>query len=269
VNGRPLSKAPRCAHRVQTYYQENGKWMFEPCGFSLLSSTKALTAAHCFDGQIKNYPDGIKAELVYMFINDFDTNQPDEDWRSKGKAVHIHPGYVKNTATEGPKNDIAIIELATPVDAAKLADGTVSLMCMSQSHDQGSTPVQVIGWGKLDPTDASMPHTPWDAHLTTMSTAECRDTKYTDEEINDTLICAAGEGDHGREDACQGDSGGPLFRVKDGKCVQLGVVSWGKGCAAEGFPGIYLRIPGPHIDEHEHKTYLDWIKSFSKDVCEM
>ena len=51
----------------------------------------------------------------------------------------------------------------------------------------------------------------------------------------DLMLCAGGDGRH---DACVGDSGGPLL-VPDGAAgwTQIGVVSWGAGCAVHGVPG--------------------------------
>jgi hypothetical protein len=44
-------------------------------------------------------------------------------------------------------------------------------------------------------------------------------------------------------DTCQGDSGGPLVYYDQNKCpTQIGVVSWGDGCAAEKAYGIYTRV---------------------------
>jgi len=50
-------------------------------------------------------------------------------------------------------------------------------------------------------------------------------------------------------DACQGDSGGPLIYTSPSSSsntpeedVQIGIVSWGLGCALEDFPGVYSRI---------------------------
>jgi Hint module/Trypsin len=51
----------------------------------------------------------------------------------------------------------------------------------------------------------------------------------------------------GGKDACQGDSGGPLF---DSNKQQIGIVSFGLGCALPNKPGIYTRV----------SAYKDWIK---------
>ncbi|NMU83961.1 trypsin-like serine protease, partial [Vibrio parahaemolyticus] len=43
-------------------------------------------------------------------------------------------------------------------------------------------------------------------------------------------------------DSCQGDSGGPIVINRSGVITQLGVVSWGIGCARPGMYGVYSDI---------------------------
>src|SRR5262249_19625922 len=75
-------------------------------------------------------------------------------------------------------------------------------------------------------------------------------SRYADAVIGAGQLCAGLE-DGGR-DSCQGDSGGPLIMTDaDGCPWQVGIVSWGEGCAETRAYGVYTRI----------SHYADWIQS--------
>jgi secreted trypsin-like serine protease len=64
---------------------------------------------------------------------------------------------------------------------------------------------------------------------------------YHGEIIATDEICAGYTS--GGVDTCQGDSGRPMFRADSaGAWVQVGIVSWGDGCARPNKPGVYTQV---------------------------
>jgi hypothetical protein len=59
--------------------------------------------------------------------------------------------------------------------------------------------------------------------------------------VDSSMICA-GPAPGSRKDACSGDSGGPLAVDVNGRLIQVGVVSWGRGCGNPEFKGVYARL---------------------------
>lgn len=74
-----------------------------------------------------------------------------------------------------------------------------------------------------------------------------------DIQFSDFVICAGFEA--GGKDSCQGDSGGPMVLPvhQNGKFpfYQVGIVSYGYGCAKPNVPGVFTNL----------RIYVEWIKS--------
>jgi hypothetical protein len=83
----------------------------------------------------------------------------------------------------------------------------------------------------------------------TIATTVCKN-RYATSVIGPGQMCAGLE--QGGKDSCQGDSGGPLVAYDSGGCPrQIGVVSWGEGCAEQQAYGVYTRV----------SHYADWIQT--------
>ena len=99
--------------------------------------------------------------------------------------------------------------------------------------------IMIIGYGKDNVALNTRPTVLQHAEINYIPNSQCN-TLYNGWRglnVTDSMMCASVDG---VTDACQGDSGGPLFDREYN--VLVGVVSWGKGCAEEGYPSVYSRI---------------------------
>jgi hypothetical protein len=97
----------------------------------------------------------------------------------------------------------------------------------------------VIGYGYTVAGGAASPKLK-QVDLPIVTQEQCAAVNGADK-ITEANFCAGFK--EGGKDSCQGDSGGPLFRPDaTGAQLQIGVVSWGNGCAKPENPGVYASV---------------------------
>ena len=156
------------------------------------------------------------------------------------KSEVPHPGY-DPVLTD---NDFMLVFLETPVSG----DVDFVKLYSDSTGPEIDAPATVMGWGDIDIADdvSTMSNVLLEVEVNVISNEECEASEGIvggwqesyNGQISDNMLCARDSG----EDSCQGDSGGPLVLKGSDEHVQIGVVSWGVGCAHENFPGVYARV---------------------------
>ncbi|MFI1967654.1 trypsin [Streptomyces cinnamoneus] len=188
------------------------------CGGALYTRQIVLTAAHCVNGSGANTSITATAGVV-----DLNSSQA---VKVKSTQVLQAPGY------NGTGKDWALIKLAKPVDlpTLKIAD--------TPAYNQGD--FTIAGWGAASEGGGQQRYL-LKATVPFVDDATCQGA-YGGSLTPAEEICA-GYLDTGGVDTCQGDSGGPMFRKDDsGAWTEVGIVSWGQGCARPGYPGVYTEV---------------------------
>ncbi|NOL43106.1 serine protease [Kribbella sandramycini] len=187
------------------------------CGGVLVRADKVLTAAHCMTPAVSTFAviQG-RAELAAAGGR-----------VSAVRKAWVHPQY----STSHGRNDFAVLTLAKPMTGVPL----LPLETSAKADRRGAVPT-VYGWG--DTKDTGPKDTLQKAALPVLGDATCLNIDgYADNGYTAVANVCAGYLD-GTIDACQGDSGGPL--VLNGRLLAL--VSWGRGCAEAGYPGVYAEL---------------------------
>jgi secreted trypsin-like serine protease len=186
------------------------------CGGALYSKQIILTAAHCVDGTGNNT--SITATLGKV-------NKTDPAAiKVKSTYVYQAPGY------NGTGKDWALIKLATPVD--------LPTMPIATTTDYNSGTFTVAGWG-LTTEGGSVSNVLRKATVPFVTDASCK-VSYPTLVPNEEICAGLAQGGI---DTCNGDSGGPMFRKDAADAwIEVGIVSWGEGCARPNKPGVYTEV---------------------------
>lgn len=223
VNGETVSPPDKYPYATYAY----------GCGASLIAPNVLLSAAHC---------QGFIEEVLVGAFNRLDETAAGTEKFTIAEEVP-HPNYSENAIDY----DYMVMRLdgSSSHDPVSLDNGSTNLL------GNGSE-LTVMGWGALS-QGGNLANELQEVDVD----VDVGCGNYSPSSITERMFCAGRSSGNTYYDSCQGDSGGPI--IHKGLGVQVGVVSWGQGCAQPGFPGVYAKV-SDQID-----WINEWIENWSGD----
>jgi len=190
------------------------------CGGALYIPTLILTAAHCVGST------GVNTSIT-VTQGAVDLQDPNRTIRTSDYVLRA-PGY------SGNGKDWALIRISSPING-------VALLKLATDTSLHSGTFTVAGWGAASQGGGQQRYL-LKANVPFVTDTQCASASGYSGLIFNEEICA-GNWASGGVDTCQGDSGGPMFKKNaSNEWIQVGITSWGIGCAQPQAPGVYTEV---------------------------
>eukprot|EP00544_Gedaniella_sp_CCMP2646_P007942 CAMPEP_0202483296 /NCGR_PEP_ID=MMETSP1361-20130828/2567_1 /ASSEMBLY_ACC=CAM_ASM_000849 /TAXON_ID=210615 /ORGANISM="Staurosira complex sp., Strain CCMP2646" /LENGTH=572 /DNA_ID=CAMNT_0049111489 /DNA_START=383 /DNA_END=2098 /DNA_ORIENTATION=- len=224
------------------------------CGGTLIAPDVVLTAQHCVQA--------IGAVEIGRYNVSDDSSEVMYETHVIEREV-LHPAYYADSSKDVDEFDYALLKIYHATQLPNVT--TVAVNLDATVPNTNGQELYVMGWGKpsLDTYQERSDYLQ-QAEVYYIENEYCRTLTSSDGEttlddrVFDITLCA-GDFDE-LDDSCTGDSGGPIvIRGNYDSAetdLQVGITSYGFGCANPELPGIYART-----------SYVaDWIV---QNVCEI
>jgi len=236
VGGVPVFSNKEFPFMVSLLESAPGLGAYHSCGASLIASDVILTAAHCVEAP------GVK-RYVQTGRFHWKSNTDVETFSVRDTCIHPYWGI------QFFAYDVALVKLDSEAEAEPIK--------LKQWDHHVGDEVTIMGWGLTsefgDPSPILL-----ETQVDIISNSQCE--RFYGNALTDPMMCAY----HSGQDACQGDSGGPMIlREKDGD-YQVGITSWGEGCAES--PGVYTDLSNPLVVEFINQCMCGE-KGLGKEYC--
>ncbi|KAJ9066547.1 Transmembrane protease serine 4 [Entomophthora muscae] len=188
------------------------------CGGTWYSGNAIISAAHCVIGSDSSW-----TALVHRHNLHADAASEDELQLDVISRV-AHPDYDSYTNAF----DVSVWKVNGQV--------SVPIIALDSGDYSDDTLLTVVGWG-FTRAGGFQSYKLLEIKVPVFNSERCQEI-YHDLDVKSQFCAGYPEG---KKDSCQGDSGGPIFVAKADSYTLVGVVSWGRGCATKGHPGVYTR----------------------------